>query len=86
MMRSVGRFGPVKVAGLVGWKLRYDLLAVLVVAAAMAHFANSPLLRSAEPVVPLLGVVVSIFIGFRNSSAYSRWWEARTLWGSHHRL
>jgi len=82
MMRSVGRFGPVKVAGLVGWKLRYDLLAVLVVAAAMAHFANSPLLRSAEPVVPLLGVVVSIFIGFRNSSAYSRWWEARTLWGS----
>jgi len=82
MMRSVGRFGPVKVAGLVGWQLRYDLLAVLVVAVVMAHFTDSPWFRSAEPVVPLLGVVVSIFIGFRNSSAYNRWWEARTLWGS----
>jgi len=82
VIRSVGPLGPVKVAGVVSWKLRYDLLAVLVVAVGMAHFASSPLFRSAEPVVPLLGVVVSIFIGFRNSSAYNRWWEARTLWGS----
>jgi ion channel-forming bestrophin family protein len=28
-----------------------------------------------------LGGALAIFIGFRNNSAYGRWWEARTLWG-----
>ncbi len=34
--------------------------------------------------VPLasFGVVIGIVVGFRNSSAYARWWEARTLWGA----
>lgn len=30
-----------------------------------------------------LGVAISIFLGFRNSTAYARFWEARTLWGAH---
>jgi putative membrane protein len=30
----------------------------------------------------MFGAVLSIFLGFRTSSAYSRWWEARILWGS----
>jgi len=30
----------------------------------------------------MFGAVLSIFLGFRTSSAYSRWWEARTLWGA----
>ena len=64
------------------WRLRYDLLGVLVVAAVMAVLVRIMPLQSAAPVVPLLGVVVSIFIGFRNSNAYARWWEARTLWGA----
>lgn len=71
--------GALKVVGQVLWRLRYDLLAVLMVALAMAMFSGSALFAGAAPAVPLLGVVVSIFIGFRNSSAYSRWWEARTL-------
>jgi len=29
----------------------------------------------------LLGVSLSIFLGFRNNAAYDRWWEARKLWG-----
>lgn len=29
----------------------------------------------------LLGVTLSIFLGFRTNSAYDRWWEARKLWG-----
>src|SRR5690606_37159998 len=29
----------------------------------------------------LLGVTLSIFLGFRTSAAYDRWWEARKLWG-----
>ncbi|MFY2563144.1 bestrophin family protein [Corallococcus terminator] len=30
----------------------------------------------------LLGVALAIFLGFRNSTAYDRFWEARKLWGS----
>ncbi len=30
-----------------------------------------------------LGVAISIFLGFRNNTAYTRFWEARTLWGAH---
>ena len=29
----------------------------------------------------LLGVAISIVLGFRNSAAYDRWWEGRKLWG-----
>jgi putative membrane protein len=32
--------------------------------------------------MPLLGTVLAIFLGFRNATAYARWYEARTLWGS----
>jgi putative membrane protein len=30
----------------------------------------------------LIGVALSIFLGFRNSACYDRWWEGRKLWGS----
>lgn len=29
----------------------------------------------------LLGLPLSIFLGFRNNACYDRWWEARKLWG-----
>ena len=29
----------------------------------------------------VLGVALSLFLGFRNNAAYDRWWEARRLWG-----
>ncbi|MGB5831381.1 MAG: bestrophin family ion channel [Thiohalocapsa sp.] len=29
----------------------------------------------------LLGVALSIFLGFRNNAAHVRWWEARKQWG-----
>lgn len=32
-------------------------------------------------VAAILGSALAIFIAFRNNSSYSRWWEARTLWG-----
>ncbi|BBB40407.1 Bestrophin, RFP-TM, chloride channel [Mycobacteroides abscessus subsp. abscessus] len=31
---------------------------------------------------PLLGTALAFFIGFSNSQAYDRWWEARTIWGA----
>ncbi|MDE0772766.1 MAG: bestrophin family ion channel [Salibacteraceae bacterium] len=35
------------------------------------------------PAVPIsiLGGALAIFLGFRNNSAYDRWWEARKIWG-----
>lgn len=37
------------------------------------------------PVTPvpfqIAGVALAIFLGFRNNSAYDRWWEGRKLWG-----
>jgi len=29
-----------------------------------------------------IGFVIAIYLGFANTSAYDRWWEARKLWGS----
>lgn len=30
----------------------------------------------------LIGLTLAIFLGFRNSTSYARYWEARMLWGS----
>ena len=40
------------------------------------HFPELPLMG-----VTLIGLVLSIFLGFKNSACYDRWWEARKLWG-----
>jgi len=29
----------------------------------------------------VLGVALSLFLGFRNNACYERWWEGRKLWG-----
>lgn len=63
------------------WRLRYDLAGVLVVATVMAFAVDYPPLQSVSTVIPLMGFVAALFIGFRNRNAYARWWEARTLWG-----
>ena len=81
MIRSVGVTGPVKVAALVSWKLRFSLLAMVVVAAVMIPIPDTVQTENATAVLSVLGICATIFIGFRNSNAYSRWWEARTLWG-----
>lgn len=35
------------------------------------------------PLAPftIIGIALSLFLGFRNQAAYDRWWEARKLWG-----
>lgn len=63
------------------WRFRYDLLGLVAVAAVMAVVVDHIPLQNISTLIPLLGIVVSIFIGFRNRNAYNRWWEARTLWG-----
>ena len=33
-------------------------------------------------VAAILGSALAIFLAFRNNNSYSRWWEARTIWGN----
>jgi putative membrane protein len=47
-------------------------------------YVKGGLTALALPSLPLgmMGAGLSVFLTFRNNSAYDRWWEARTLWGS----
>ena len=76
MSRSAG------LAWALAWRFRVDVLAILVTAVAMVWVVDYVALQTVSSVVPLMGIVVAIFIGFRNRNAYNRWWEARTLWGA----
>lgn len=82
MIRSVGRIGPLRVIGLVLWQLKYDLLVMLVVAAILVPIPDKVQMENSVAGLSVLGIAASIFIGFRNTNAYNRWWEARTLWGA----
>ena len=64
----------------VGWPLLALILwdVVVVLAYNVLHWSwvgakNIPL--------ALYGSAIGIIVGFRNNSAYARWWEARGLWG-----
>lgn len=82
MLRSPGRLGVLRLAWVLLLRFWPDLVAVLVVAGLSVPLGPA-LSRQLTPdlVLPLLGVVASVVIGFRASQAYGRWWEARTLWG-----
>ena len=81
MIRSVGRLGPLKVTALVMWQLRYTLLGVAAVVGVLMPVPDASQNQYAAAVLSVLGIAASVFIGFRNTTAYNRWWEARTLWG-----
>ncbi len=81
MIRSVGRLGPVKVIALVLWELRYTLLGVAILVGLLMPVPDASQNEYAAAVLSVLGIAASVFIGFRNTTAYNRWWEARTLWG-----
>ncbi|MBX7435525.1 bestrophin family protein [Mycobacterium sp. Y57] len=82
MIRSVGPAGPVKVLGLVGWQLKYNLLAVALIAAILLPMPDTVNPEDYSAILATAGIAASIFVGFRNANAYQRWWEARTLWGA----
>jgi putative membrane protein len=49
---------------------------------ALFHFTGRKALALNFAPIGVLGSALAIFVAFRNNSAYARWWEARTLWGS----
>lgn len=50
------------------------------------HFVSPEMLEAGYTLTPLpfsmIGVAVSIFLGFRNNESYDRFWEGRKLWGA----
>lgn len=61
-----------------------QLAAVGVLSAAVvaAHRYAPDLVPGVNPApFTLIGIALSIFLSFRNSACYERWWEARKLWG-----
>ena len=60
----------------------YSIVSVLAVTQyELAEVMNyKPVYFPAVPIT-LLGSALAIFLGFRNNSAYDRWWEARKIWG-----
>lgn len=80
-----------------GWQLLYILrgsivpavapkvLAILLLAVAVAavvEIGRPPgIERISSAPFALLGLVLSIFLSFRNNACHERWWEGRRLWG-----
>src|SRR3984957_8878421 len=62
---------------------RLALIFVLSVAAIVMHdnVRNYPVGLGTPPFA-LVGIALAVFLGFRNSASYERWWEGRKLWGS----
>lgn len=59
------------------------LVAVAVAAlVAWAQHLRPETFRSLSPApLTLIGLALSIFLGFRNNTCYERWWEGRRQWG-----
>lgn len=58
----------------------YTMLLSLAVVVAERRGITVAFTLNAAPLT-LLGLTLAIFLQFRNSVAYQRWWEGRTLWG-----
>jgi putative membrane protein len=65
-------------------KVGPQILAVMFIAAVVSYFHgvvfHHNLTFTAVPFT-IVGLALSIFLGFRNSAAYDRYWEGRRLWG-----
>ncbi len=46
------------------------------------YFDLHRFLQVDSTIFSLLAVILSIFLGFRTTTAYDRWWEARKQWGA----
>lgn len=72
-------FNPIKVIQYVKTELTFAV--AIAVTVFVLHKQNVTAITLPFSIAPILGSALAIFIAFRNNSSYSRWWEARTLWG-----
>lgn len=67
---------------IVGITWKVDLLMLLL--CTVAYYADTELIPEVNiptALPTLMGTAIAFFIGFNNNQAYSRWWEARIIWG-----
>ncbi len=64
------------------WRAVLFFLAAGLVAAALADRFDLRKDLIPPSAVSALSTALAIFLAFRNSSAYDRWWESRKLWGA----
>lgn len=64
--------------------VRREVTIVVAVSIVIVVMMNTSSIDLSMSFVPLnvLGTALAITMGFRNQTAYARWWEARTAWGS----
>lgn len=68
------------IAGRVAWRCLFiTVLACVVVLTGDFHL--EPMTHLGTAPFGLIGIAISIFMSFRNSAAYDRWWEGRKQWG-----
>jgi putative membrane protein len=72
---SLRRLWPA-VSRRLGWLFLLGVAVTLLFTQLRWHVVSNPSLP-----LSMMGGALSIFLAFRNNSAYDRWWEARTLWG-----
>jgi len=72
-------FNPIKVIQYVKTELAFSV--AIAVTVFVLHKQNVTAITFPFSISAILGSALAIFIAFRNNSSYSRWWEARTLWG-----
>lgn len=73
-------FNPVKVVQYV--KTELAVAGIVALAVFALHKEHITAITFPFAITAILGSALAIFIAFRNNSSYSRWWEARTLWGN----
>lgn len=72
-------FNPIKVIQYVKTELIFAVAIAVIVF--VLHKQGVTAISFPFSIAAILGSALAIFIAFRNNSSYSRWWEARTLWG-----
>ena len=63
-------------------RMRLDLIATAFMTVVILQLNIPEQWLLSTKAVSVLGIAMSIFIGFRNTQAINRWWEARSLWGT----
>jgi putative membrane protein len=65
----------------IGWSLFWLLIWDVIVTVDFMLYLERKITLPSMPLT-LLGSALVVLTSFRNTSAYNRWWEARTLWGA----
>lgn len=64
------------------WKVDLWMIALCTGAYLLETYVVRASFHIPNNIPALLGTTLAFFIGFNNNQAYSRWWEARTIWGA----